>query len=52
MNLAALSANSSHLVVAGADHESLLDNHSAAVSGQAIIMVIDAARTGIPLTAS
>ena len=50
MNLAALSGNSIHLVVAGANHESLLDNQSdAAVSGQAIAQVIDAARTGTPL---
>jgi pimeloyl-ACP methyl ester carboxylesterase len=50
MALAALSGNSIHLVVAGASHESLLDNQSdAAVSSQAIAQVIDAARTGTPL---
>ncbi|HYN71224.1 MAG TPA: hypothetical protein VES60_01890, partial [Nakamurella sp.] len=41
MDLAALSGNSIHLVVAGAGHDSLLDNQSdAAVSGQAIAQVI------------
>ena len=50
MNLAALSGNSIHVVVAGASHESLLDNASdAAVSSQAISRVVDAARTGTPL---
>ena len=50
MDLAALSGNSIHLVVAGASHESLLDNQSdAAVPSQAIAQVIDAARTGTPL---
>ena len=50
MDLAALSGNSVHLVVAGATHESLLDNQSdATVSGRAIIQVVDAARTGTPL---
>jgi len=51
MELAKLSDNSIHLVVAGASHESLLDNqHDAAVSGQAITQVVDAARTGTSLT--
>ncbi len=51
--LAALSRNSIHLVVAGAEHQALLDSESAAaVSGQAIIRVVDAARTGTPLTGS
>jgi pimeloyl-ACP methyl ester carboxylesterase len=50
MDLAALSGNSIHLVVAGADHESLLDAQSvAAVSSQAIVQVINAARTGTRL---
>jgi hypothetical protein len=50
MDLAALSGNSVHLVVAGATHESLLDNQTdATVSGRAIIQVVDAARTGTPL---
>ena len=50
MDLAALSGNSVHLVVAGATHESLLDNQSdATVSGRAIMQVVDAARTGTPL---
>jgi pimeloyl-ACP methyl ester carboxylesterase len=48
--LAKLSDNSVHLVVAGADHQSLLDNQAAAaVSSQAITQVVDAARTGTPL---
>ena len=48
--LAALSDNSVHLVVAGASHQSLLDNQAdAAVSSQAITQVVDAARTGTPL---
>jgi pimeloyl-ACP methyl ester carboxylesterase len=48
--LAALSTNSVHLVVAGASHQSLLDNQAAAaVSSQAITAVVDAARTGAPL---
>ena len=48
--LAKLSDNSVHLVVAGADHQSLLDNQAAAaVSSQAITQVVDAARTGSPL---
>ena len=50
MALAALSSNSIHLVVAGAEHQSLLDNPSdAAISGRAIAQVVDAARTGTPL---
>ena len=50
MDLAALSDNSVHLVVAGASHQSLLDNQAdAAVSSQAITQVVDAARTGTPL---
>ena len=49
-DLAALSDNSIHLVVAGASHQSLLDNQAdAAVSSQAITQVIDAARTATPL---
>ena len=48
--LAALSDNSVHLVVAGASHQSLLDNQTAAtVSSQAITQVVDAARTGAAL---
>ena len=48
--LAALSDNSIHLVVAGASHQSLLDNQAyATVSSQAITQVVDAARTGTPL---
>ena len=48
--LAALSNNSVHLVVAGASHQSLLDNQAAAaVSSQAITQVVDAARTGAAL---
>ena len=48
--LAALSDNSIHLVVAGASHQSLLDNKTdAALSSQAITQVVDAARTGAPL---
>lgn len=51
MDLAALSDNSIHLVVAGAGHQSLLDNQAdAAVGSRAITAVVDAARTGIPLT--
>jgi len=50
MTLAALSSNSIHLVVAGAEHQSLLDNPSdAATSSRAITAVVDAARTGTPL---
>ena len=50
MDLAALSDNSIHLVVAGARHQSLLDNQAdAAVSSKAITQVVDAARTGTPL---
>ncbi|WP_395729264.1 alpha/beta fold hydrolase [Nakamurella sp.] len=50
MGLAALSDNSVHQVVAGADHQSLLDNQSdAAMVSQAIAKVVDAARTGTPL---
>ena len=50
MDLAALSDNSVHLVVAGASHQSLLDNQAdATVSSQAITQVVDAARTGSPL---
>jgi len=50
MDLAALSSNSVHLVVAGATHESLLDNQTdAAVSSHAIAAVVDAARAGAPL---
>jgi len=46
MDLAALSSHGIHLVVVGASHESLLDNQSdAAVAGQAIVQVTDAART-------
>ena len=48
--LAALSDNSIHLIVAGASHQSLLnDQADAAVTSQAITQVIDAARTGTPL---
>jgi pimeloyl-ACP methyl ester carboxylesterase len=51
MDLAALSDNSIHLVVAGASHQSLLDDHAdAAVASEAIAHVVDAARTGAPLT--
>jgi pimeloyl-ACP methyl ester carboxylesterase len=50
MEIAALSRNSVHLVVAGASHQSLLDNQgNAAVTSQAITHVVDAARTGAPL---
>ena len=50
MDLAALSDNSIHLVVAGATHQSLLDNPTdAATSSRAITAVVDAARTGTPL---
>jgi pimeloyl-ACP methyl ester carboxylesterase len=50
MALAALSSNSVHLVVAGAEHQSLLDNPSdAATTSRAITAVVDAARTGTPL---
>ena len=50
MDLAALSSNSIHLVVAGAEHESLLDNPTdAATTSRAITAVVDAARTGTPL---
>ncbi|HEY5882531.1 MAG TPA: alpha/beta hydrolase, partial [Nakamurella sp.] len=49
-DVAGLSGNSIHLVVPGASHESLLDDQAvAAVSGQAIAQVVDAARTGTPL---
>ena len=51
MELAALSSNSIHLVVAGASHQSLLDNqHDAAVASRAIAQVVDATRTGTALT--
>ncbi len=51
MDLAALSDNSIHLVVAGAGHQSLLDNQAdAAVGSRAITAVVDAARTDDPLT--
>ena len=50
MELAALSDNSVHLVVAGASHQSLLDNQAdATVTSQAVAQVVDAARTGTPL---
>ena len=50
MEIAALSRNSVHLVVAGASHQSLLDNKgNAAVTSQAITHVVDAARSGAPL---
>jgi len=50
MDLVAHPRNSVHLVVAGASHQSLLDNQAdAAVSSQAITQVVDAARTGAPL---
>ena len=50
MGLAALSDNSIHLVVAGADHQSLLDSPTeAATTNRAITTVVDAARTGTPL---
>lgn len=49
-DLAALSGDSVHQVVAGAGHQSLLDNQSdAAIVSRAIAMVVDAARTGTPL---
>jgi hypothetical protein len=49
-DLAALSGNSVHQVVADATHQSLLDDQSvSAVSGHAIAQVVDAARTGAPL---
>jgi len=41
--------NSIHLVVAGATHQSLLDNPThAATTSRAITAVVDAARTGTP----
>ena len=50
MDMAALSSNSVHLVVAGAEHQSLLDDPSdAATTSRAITAVTDAARTGTPL---
>ncbi len=50
MDLAALSSNSVHLVVAGASHPSLLDRQSdAAVVGAAITEVVRAARSDAPL---
>jgi pimeloyl-ACP methyl ester carboxylesterase len=50
MDLAALSDNSVHQVVAGAGHQSLLDNRAdAAMASQAITKVVDAARTGTRL---
>jgi len=50
MDLAALSSNSIHLVVAGAEHEALLDNPThAATTSRAITAVVDAERTGTPL---
>jgi pimeloyl-ACP methyl ester carboxylesterase len=50
MDLAALSGNSIHLVVAGAEHEALLDNPThAATTSRAITAVVDAERTGTPL---
>jgi hypothetical protein len=50
MDLAALSSNSIHQVVAGAEHEALLDNPThAATTSQAITAVVDAERTGTPL---
>jgi hypothetical protein len=49
-DLAALSGNSTHLIVAGATHQSLLDNQTdAAIASQAIAEVVNAARTGTPL---
>ena len=48
--LAALSDNSIHLVLAGASHQTTSHNQAdAAVSSQAITQVVDAARGGIPL---
>ena len=49
-DLAALSSNSTHLIIAGASHESLLDNQTiAAASSQAIDQVISAVHTSTPL---
>jgi pimeloyl-ACP methyl ester carboxylesterase len=48
--MATLSTNSLHEIVPGATHQSLIDNptHAAAVS-QAIVDVVEAIRTGVPL---
>ena len=49
--IAALSTNSQHAVVAGATHQSLVDNSNhAALVNQAIVDVVEAVRTGAPLT--
>lgn len=52
-DLATLSENSVHLVVAGATHGSLMDTEAdAALTNQAIVQVVDSARTGRPLVSS
>ena len=49
--MAALSTNSVHDVVPGATHQSVVDNPThAAVVSQAIVDVVEAIRTGPPLT--
>jgi pimeloyl-ACP methyl ester carboxylesterase len=51
-DLASLSSNSVHNVVAGATHASLvIDPEVARVTSSAILQVVEAARTGAPLTA-
>ena len=48
--MAALSTNSIHTIVEGADHASFwLDAETAKVSVAAILQVVEAARTGQPL---
>jgi len=53
MQLAALSTNSVHLVVDGADHVALLENQAdSEVTVQAVLQVVTATRTGRPLAGS
>ena len=53
MQLAALSTNSVHLVVGGADHVALLENQAdSEVTVQAVLQVVTATRTGRPLAGS
>jgi hypothetical protein len=47
-----LSSNSIHVIVAGATHASLvIDPEAARVTSGAILQVVEAARTGAPVTA-
>jgi hypothetical protein len=53
MQLAALSTNSVHLVVDGADHVARLENQAdSEVTVQAVLQVVTTTRTGRPLAGS